>query len=69
MPAAAVVALLRAAGFAAIVIDSKMSDIYWAQARRMLFRRAAERLASERSAICATKPQENGGFPEHISCA
>uniref|UniRef100_UPI00403F67BE class I SAM-dependent methyltransferase n=1 Tax=Devosia sp. XK-2 TaxID=3126689 RepID=UPI00403F67BE len=69
MPAEAVVTLLKAAGFADIVIDRKMGDIHWAQARRMPFWRAAERLASERFAICATKPQENGGFPERIVCA
>lgn len=56
MPAAAVVALLEAAGFTDIVVDRNLWDIHWAQARKAPFWRAAERLASDRFAICARKP-------------
>ena len=56
MPAEAVVALLEAAGFVDIVVDRGFFDIRWAQARKMSFWRAAERLASDRFAISATKP-------------
>lgn len=56
MPAEAVVALLEQAGFVDIVVDRRLGDIHWAQARKATFWRAAERLASDRFAICATKP-------------
>lgn len=56
MPAAAVVARLEAAGFTDIVVDRNLWDIHWAQARQAPFWRAAERLASDRFAICARKP-------------
>src|SRR5690606_27770292 len=55
MPAEAVVDLLETAGFTVIVVDRKLWVIHLAQARNMSFWRAAERLASERFAICATK--------------
>ncbi|WP_442881808.1 methyltransferase domain-containing protein [Devosia sp.] len=55
MPAEAVVELLQMAGFVDIVVDRNLWDIHLAQARKMPFWRAAERLASERFAICATK--------------
>ncbi len=56
MPAEAVVALLERAGFVDIVVDRNLWDIHWAQARKATFWRAAERLASDRFAICARKP-------------
>jgi ubiquinone/menaquinone biosynthesis C-methylase UbiE len=56
MPAEAVVALLEQAGFTDIVVDRNLRDIHWAQARKATFWRAAERLASDRFAISATKP-------------
>ena len=56
MPAEAVVALLEAAGFVEIEVDRRMWDTHWAQARKSSFWRGAERLASERFAICARKP-------------
>ena len=56
MPAEAVVALLRQAGFGTVVVDRSLTDIHLAQARKMPPLRALERLASERFAICATKP-------------
>lgn len=57
MPAIAVVELLQRAGFTQITVDRNLWDIHIAQARRMQFWRAAERLASDRFAICATKPE------------
>tara|TARA_R110002124_G_scaffold114535_36_gene269566 strand:+ start:2311 stop:3135 length:825 start_codon:yes stop_codon:yes gene_type:complete len=57
MPAEAVVALLEQAGFVDIVVDRNLLDIHLAQASKMTFWRAAERLASDRFAICATKPK------------
>ncbi|AJY45596.1 class I SAM-dependent methyltransferase [Martelella endophytica] len=56
MPAQAVADLLAQAGFENIVIDRKLSDIHWAQARRMPFLRGLDRMVQERFAICATKP-------------
>lgn len=56
MPAEAVVALLEVAGFVDCVVDRNLWDIHWAQARKATFWRAAERLASDRFAICARKP-------------
>ncbi|WP_137151490.1 class I SAM-dependent methyltransferase [Devosia sp. FKR38] len=56
MPAEAVVALLEAAGFVEIEVDRRLWDIHWAQARKSSFWRGAERLASDRFAICARKP-------------
>lgn len=56
MPAEAVVALLEQAGFVDIVVDRNLWDIHLAQAGKMPFWRAAERLASDRFAICARKP-------------
>jgi len=56
MPAEAVVDLLRQAGFENIVVDRKLADIHWAQARRMPFLRGLERIVQDRFAICATKP-------------
>lgn len=56
MPAEAVVDLLNAAGFVDIVVDRQLWDIHWAQARKSTFWRGAERLASDRFAICARKP-------------
>lgn len=56
MPAEAVVALLEAAGFVEVEVDRAMWDIHWAQARKSSFWRGAERLASDRFAICARKP-------------
>jgi ubiquinone/menaquinone biosynthesis C-methylase UbiE len=56
MPAEAVVALLEQAGFTGITVDRNLWDIHLAQASKMPFWRAAERLTSERFAICATKP-------------
>lgn len=56
MPAEAVVALLERAGFVDIVVDRRLSDIHFAQARKMPFLRALERMAQERYAICATRP-------------
>ncbi|HWU16454.1 MAG TPA: class I SAM-dependent methyltransferase [Devosia sp.] len=55
MPADSVVSLLKTAGFVDIVVDRNLGDIHWAQARKMPFWRAAERLASERFAISATR--------------
>jgi hypothetical protein len=55
MPAEAVVALLEQAGFTDIVVDRNLWDIHLAQARKMPFWRGAERLASDRFAICAVK--------------
>ena len=55
MPAEAVVDLLQKAGFVDIVVDRNLWDIHLAQASKMAFWRAAERLASERFAISATK--------------
>ncbi|WP_105420833.1 MULTISPECIES: class I SAM-dependent methyltransferase [Neorhizobium] len=57
MPAEAVVDLLTKAGFVNIVVDRKLSDIHWAQARKMPFLRGLERMVQERFAICATKPE------------
>ncbi len=56
MPAEAVVALLKDAGFVDCVIDRNLWDIHFSQARKMPFWRAAERLASDRFVICARKP-------------
>ncbi|MBW6422466.1 class I SAM-dependent methyltransferase [Rhizobium sp. XQZ8] len=56
MPAEAIVELLRQAGFENIVVDRKLSDIHWAQARKMPFLRGLERMVQDRFAICATKP-------------
>jgi len=56
MPAEAIVELLRQAGFDNIVVDRKLSDIHWAQARKMPFLRGLERMVQDRFAICATKP-------------
>lgn len=56
MPADAVVALLRDAGFQHPVVDRNLWDIHWAQARKMPPLRALERLTSDRYAICMTKP-------------
>lgn len=55
MPASAVVDLLEKAGFVDIVVDRNLWDIHLAQASRMPFWRAAERLASDRFAIRATR--------------
>lgn len=60
MPAAAVVDLLKATGFEKIVIDRRLADIHLAQARKMTFLRGLERMAQDRFAICATKPQKAG---------
>jgi hypothetical protein len=57
MPGEAVAALLEAAGFVDVVIDRRLSDIHLAQARKMPLLRALERLAQDRFAICATRPQ------------
>ena len=57
MPAEAVVALLTEVGFRRAVVDRNLFDIHWAQARKMGFVRALERLTSERYAICVTKPE------------
>src|SRR5690606_38939827 len=54
MPAEAVVGLLERAGFSDIVVDRNLWDIHFAQARKLPFWRAAERLASDRFAISAT---------------
>lgn len=59
MPAEAVVDLFKQAGFENIVVDRKLSDIHWAQARKMPFLRGLERMVQDRYAICATKPVEN----------
>lgn len=56
MPAESVVSLLQDAGFTDVVVDRNMWDIHWAQARKSPFWRGAERLASDRFAICARKP-------------
>ena len=56
MPADAIVELLREAGFENIVVDRKLADIHWAQARKMPFLRGLDRMAQDRFAICATKP-------------
>lgn len=57
MLAQAVADLLAQAGFENIVIDRKLTDIHWAQARRMPFLRGLDRLVQERFAICAAKPE------------
>jgi hypothetical protein len=57
MPAEAVVDLLRQAGFTDIVVDRKLADIHWAQARKMPFLRGLERMVQDRFAICARKPE------------
>jgi ubiquinone/menaquinone biosynthesis C-methylase UbiE len=57
MPADAVVHLLKEAGFETVTVDRALADIHLAQARKMPFWRALERLVSERYAICATKPR------------
>ncbi|KGD87597.1 MULTISPECIES: methyltransferase domain-containing protein [Rhizobium/Agrobacterium group] len=57
MPAEAIVDLLRQAGFEDIVVDRKLFDIHWAQARKMPFLRGLERMVQDRYAICATKPK------------
>lgn len=56
MPGEAVAALLEAAGFVDVVIDRRLSDIHFAQARKMPLLRALERLAQDRFAVCATRP-------------
>ena len=56
MPAQAVADLLEQTGFENIVIDRKLSDIHWAQARRMPLMRGLDRMVQERFAICASKP-------------
>jgi ubiquinone/menaquinone biosynthesis C-methylase UbiE len=57
MRAEAVVGLLLAQGFVDPVVDRGMFDIHLAQARKMnSLWRALERLASDRFAICVTKP-------------
>lgn len=56
MPAEAIVPLLEAAGFASVDVDRRLWDIHLAQARKMPFLRALDRLAQDRYAICATKP-------------
>jgi ubiquinone/menaquinone biosynthesis C-methylase UbiE len=56
MPASAVAGLLEEAGFENIVIDRKLTDIHWAQARKMPFMRGLDRMFQERFAICAEKP-------------
>ena len=53
----AVVALLIEAGFVAPIIDRRLGDIHWAQARRMTPLRALERLTQDRYAVCVRKPQ------------
>lgn len=58
MPAELVVEHLLRAGFVDPVIDRKMFDIHLAQARKMpSLWRALDRLASDRFAICVTKPR------------
>ncbi|WP_102959504.1 class I SAM-dependent methyltransferase [Mangrovicella endophytica] len=56
MPAEAVVALLHEAGFENVVVDRNLTDIHWAQARKMGFLRGLDRMAQDRFAISATKP-------------
>jgi len=56
MTAEAVVPLLEEAGFTAPIVDRKMHDIHWAQARRMPVLRGRYRLLQDRYAICVTKP-------------
>ena len=56
MPAEDVVAALLAVGFVNPVIDRRLGAIHWAQARKMPFWRALERLTQDRFAICVTKP-------------
>ncbi|CAH1670412.1 class I SAM-dependent methyltransferase [Chelatococcus asaccharovorans] len=56
MTAEAVVPLLEEAGFTAPIVDRKMHDIHWAQARRMPVLRGLDRLLQDRYAICVTKP-------------
>ncbi|WP_176083529.1 class I SAM-dependent methyltransferase [Martelella sp. HB161492] len=56
MPAEAVVALLLEAGFADPVIDRSMGRIHLAQARKMPFWKALERMTQDRFAICVTRP-------------
>lgn len=58
MPAERVVDLLLAAGFEHPVIDRGLFDIHFAQARKMSLLRAAERLTSDRFAICVRKPEQ-----------
>lgn len=58
MHARDVVALLERAGFTDCRVDRGMRSIHWAQARKMDFWRGFERLASDRYAICATKPAD-----------
>ena len=57
MPATAVADLLEQAGFRDVVIDRKLSDIHWAQARKMPLMRGLDRMFQERFAICAVKPE------------
>lgn len=56
MPAEAVVAALLEAGFVNPVVDRRLGAIHWAQARKMPFWRALERLTQDRFAICVTRP-------------
>jgi ubiquinone/menaquinone biosynthesis C-methylase UbiE len=56
MPAEAVVKLLTDVGFVDPVVDRNLSDIHWAQARKMPFLRGLERMVQDRFAICVTKP-------------
>lgn len=58
MPAESIVDLLTKAGFVDIVVDRKLFDIHWAQARKMPFLRGLDRMVQDRFAICATKPKE-----------
>lgn len=59
MLAEAVVDLLRQGGFENIIVDRKLFDIHWAQARKMPFLRGLDRLMQERFAICASKPLQD----------
>jgi ubiquinone/menaquinone biosynthesis C-methylase UbiE len=56
MPAETVVRLLTEAGFVDAVVDRRMFDIHWAQARKLDFLRGLERLTQDRYAICVTRP-------------
>lgn len=56
MPADAVVALLLEAGFTDPVVDRRLGDIHWAQARKMSPLRAIDRMIQDRFAICVRKP-------------
>jgi ubiquinone/menaquinone biosynthesis C-methylase UbiE len=56
MPSDAVVAMLGRAGFVDPVVDRSLYDIRLAQARKMGFLRALDRLTQDRFAICVTKP-------------